>query len=142
MVAATFQLAVVSAEQQLFSGVVNKIRITGIQGELGIYPNHAPLLTAIKPGMVALSIPHAPEEHFIYLSGGVLEVQPWMVTVLADTAIRGEELDEARALQAKQQAEQQIHHFHGDRSYAQATAELAKALAQLRVIELVKKTRQ
>lgn len=142
MVAATFQLAVVSAEQQLFSGVVNKIRITGIQGELGIYPNHAPLLTAIKPGMVALSIPDCPEESFIYLSGGVLEVQPRMVTVLADTAIRGEELDEARALQAKQQAEQQIHHFHGDRSYVRATAELAKALAQLRVIELVKKTRQ
>jgi F-type H+-transporting ATPase subunit epsilon len=141
MGAATFQLTVVSAEQQLFSGVVNKIRITGIQGELGIYPNHAPLLTAIRPGMVALSIPHCPEECFIYLSGGVLEVQPSVVTVLADTAIRGEELDEARALQAKQQAEKQIYHFHGDRGYMQATAELAKALAQLRVIELVKKTR-
>lgn len=134
----TFQLVVVSAEQQLFSGVVTKIRITGIQGELGIYPNHAPLLTAIRPGMVALSTLDTEEEQFIYLSGGLLEVQPWKATVLADTAIRGEELDEARALAAKQKAEKQIHIFHGDRSYAQATVELAKALAQLRVIDLVK----
>lgn len=94
--AMTYHLDVVSAEQQMFSGLVEKIQVTGSEGELGIYPGHAPLLTAIKPGMIRIVKQHGHEE-FIYLSGGILEVQPGSVTVLADTAIRGQDLDEARA---------------------------------------------
>lgn len=85
--AMTYHLDVVSAEQQMFSGLVEKIQVTGSEGELGIYPGHAPLLTAIKPGMIRIVKQHGHEE-FIYLSGGILEVQPGSVTVLADTAIR------------------------------------------------------
>ncbi|EKD6724954.1 F0F1 ATP synthase subunit epsilon, partial [Shigella sonnei] len=112
--------------------------VTGSEGELGIYPGHAPLLTAIKPGMIRIVKQHGHEE-FIYLSGGILEVQPGNVTVLADTAIRGQDLDEARAMEAKRKAEEHISSSHGDVDYAQASAELAKAIAQLRVIELTKK---
>lgn len=127
--AMTYHLDVVSAEQQMFSGLVEKIQVTGSEGELGIYPGHAPLLTAIKPGMIRIVKQHGHEE-FIYLSS---------VTVLADTAIRGQDLDEARALEAKRKAEEHIKSSHGDVDYAQASAELAKAIAKLRVIELTKK---
>lgn len=136
--ATTYHLDVVSAEQRLFSGAVEKIQVTGSEGELGIFPGHTPLLTAIKPGMIRI-VKENGQEEFIYLSGGVLEVQPYDVIVLADTAIRGQDLDEARALEAKRQAEENIHGSHGDVDYAQASAELAKAIAKLRVIELTKK---
>ncbi len=136
--ATTYHLDVVSAEQRLFSGLVEKIQVTGSEGELGIFPGHTPLLTAIKPGMIRI-VKENGQEEFIYLSGGVLEVQPDNVIVLADTAIRGQDLDEARALEAKRQAEENIHGSHGDVDYAQASAELAKAIAKLRVIELTKK---
>ncbi|MCS3432534.1 F0F1 ATP synthase subunit epsilon [Klebsiella sp. BIGb0407] len=136
--ATTYHLDVVSAEQRLFSGAVEKIQVTGSEGELGIFPGHTPLLTAIKPGMIRI-VKENGQEEFIYLSGGVLEVQPNNVIVLADTAIRGQDLDEARALEAKRQAEENIHGSHGDVDYAQASAELAKAIAKLRVIELTKK---
>lgn len=136
--AMTYHLDVVSAEQQMFSGLVEKIQVTGSEGELGISPGPAPLLTAIKPGMIRIVKQHGHEE-FIYLSGGILEVQPGNVTVLADTAIRGQDLDEARAMEAKRKAEEHISSSHGDVDYAQASAELAKAIAQLRVIELTKK---
>jgi F-type H+-transporting ATPase subunit epsilon len=136
--ATTYHLDVVSAEQRLFSGAVEKIQVTGSEGELGIFPGHTPLLTAIKPGMIRI-VKENGQEEFIYLSGGVLEVQPDNVIVLADTAIRGQDLDEARALEAKRQAEENIHGSHGDVDYAQASAELAKAIAKLRVIELTKK---
>jgi len=136
--ATTYHLDVVSAEQRLFSGAVEKIQVTGSEGELGIFPGHTPLLTAIKPGMIRI-VKENGQEEFIYLSGGVLEVQPYNVIVLADTAIRGQDLDEARALEAKRQAEENIHGSHGDVDYAQASAELAKAIAKLRVIELTKK---
>ncbi|WP_074012257.1 F0F1 ATP synthase subunit epsilon [Candidatus Sodalis sp. SoCistrobi] len=138
MAAKTYHLDVVSAEKQMFSGLVEKIQVTGSEGELGIFPGHAPLLTAIKPGMVRIVKEHGNEE-YIYLSGGVLEVQPSTVTVLADTAIRGEDLDEARAMESKRKAEEHINNSHGDIDYAQASAELSKALAKLRVIELTKK---
>lgn len=136
--AMTYHLDVVSAENQLFSGLVQKIQVSGSEGELGIFPGHTPLLTAIKPGMVRIVKQHG-EEEYIYLSGGVLEVQAGTVTVLADTAIRGTDLDEARALEAKRKAEEHINKAHGDVDYAQASAELAKAIAKLRVIELTKK---
>ena len=138
MAANTYHLDVVSAEQKMFSGLVEKIQVTGSEGELGIYPGHAPLLTAIKPGMVRIVKEHN-EEEYIYLSGGVLEVQPTVVTVLADTAIRGKDLDEARAMESKRMAEEHINSSHGDVDYAQASAELSRALAKLRVIELTKK---
>ena len=136
--AMTFHLDVVSAELQMFTGTVQSIQVSGSEGELGIRPNHAPLLTAIKPGMVRIVKQHG-EEEVIYLSGGVLEVQPGAVTVLADTAIRGSDLDEARALEAKRKAEEHMNSSHGDVDFAMASAELAKAIAKLRVIELTKK---
>ena len=128
--AMTYHLDVVSAEQQMFSGLVEKIQVTGSEGELGIFPGHAPLLTAIKPGMIRIVKQFGHEE---------FEVQPGSVTVLADTAIRGQDLDEARALESKRKAEEHISSSHGDVDYAQASAELAKAIAKLRVIELTKK---
>lgn len=137
--AMTFHLDVVSAEQQMFSGLVQSVQVSGSEGELGIRPNHAPLLTAIKPGMVRI-VKQQGEEEVIYLSGGVLEVQPGAVTVLADTAIRGSDLDEARALEAKRKAEEHMNSSHGDVDFAMASAELAKAIAKLRVIDMIKKS--
>ena len=138
MAAMTYHLDVVSAEKKMFSGVVQKIQVTGSEGELGIFPGHAPLLTAIKPGMIRI-VKQFGEEEFIYLSGGILEVQPSVVIVLADTAIRGTDLDEAKALESKRKAEDHINNSHGDVDYAQASAEWAKAIAKLRVIELTRK---
>ncbi|KFZ30976.1 ATP synthase F0F1 subunit epsilon [Pseudidiomarina salinarum] len=138
MAAKTVQLDVVSAEEMLFSGAVETVQVTGSEGELGIYPGHAPLLTTIKPGMVRV-VMKGGEEEIIYVAGGVLEVQPHNVTVLADTAIRGEELDEQEALKAKKQAEEAIADSSSDLSYAEAAAELARALAQLQIIRKVRR---
>ncbi|MGK2946191.1 MAG: F0F1 ATP synthase subunit epsilon [Candidatus Malihini olakiniferum] len=138
MAAMTYHLNVVSAEQEIFSGLVQKIQVTGSEGELGIYPGHAHLLTAIKPGMVHI-VKQYGEEEYIYLSGGLLEVQPNSVTVLSDTAIRGQDLDEARALKSKHREEKHIRNSHGDIDFAHASAKLSKAIAKLRVIELTKK---
>ncbi|MGO2509500.1 MAG: F0F1 ATP synthase subunit epsilon [Vibrio hibernica] len=138
--AMTFHLDIVSAEKNLFSGTVESFMVTGSEGELGIYPGHTPLLSAIKPGMVRLVKQHGHEE-IIYVSGGMLEVQPGTATVLADTAIRGEDLDTAKAEEAKRKAEEHIQNQHNDIDFAQAASELAKAMAQLRVIELTRKLR-
>ncbi|PSU68541.1 F0F1 ATP synthase subunit epsilon [Photobacterium phosphoreum] len=140
MAAITFHLDVVSAEKRLFSGRAESIQVTGSEGELGIHAGHTPLLSAITPGMVRI-IKQGGTEEVIYLSGGMLEVQPGIVTVLADTAIRGIDLDTAKAEEAKRQAEERIHHQHGDIDFAQAASDLAKAIAQLRVIELTKRAR-
>lgn len=137
--AMTFHLDIVSAEKNLFSGIVESFMVTGSEGELGIYPGHAPLLTAIKPGMVRLVKQHGHEE-IIYISGGMIEVQPGTATVLADTAIRGEDLDAAKAEEAKRKAEENIQNQHGDIDFVKATSDLAKAIAQLRVIELTRKS--
>lgn len=134
----TYYLDVVSVEKQIFSGLVHKIQVTGSEGELGIFPGHTPLLTAIKPGMVYIVNQYG-EKEFIYLSGGILEVQRTMVAVLANTAIRGTDLDEARSLEAKYKAEEHIRNSHNNIDYAQAFAKLAKAIAKLRVIELTRK---
>lgn len=132
--AMTYHLDVVSAEQQMFSGLVEKIQVTGSEGELGIYPGHAPLLTAIKPGMIRIVKQHGHEE-FIYLSGGILEVQPGNVTVLADTAIRGQDLDEARAMEAKRKAEEHISSSRRRRlrSGVRGTGQSDRAAARYRV---------
>jgi len=136
----TFHLDVVSAEKKIFSGRVETFQVTGSEGELGIYHGHTPLLTAIKPGMVRI-VKQFGDEEIIYVSGGMVEVQPGTATVLADTAIRGEELDAAKAEEAKRQAEEHIKNQHGDMDFAQAASDLAKAIAQLRVIELTKRRR-
>ncbi|MGP1958754.1 MAG: F0F1 ATP synthase subunit epsilon [Arsenophonus sp. NC-CH8-MAG3] len=138
MAGMTYHLVVVSAEKQMFDGLVHKIQVTGSEGELGIYPQHTPLLTTIKPGMIYI-FKQFNEEELIYLSGGILEVQPNGVIVLADTAIRGKDLDEAKVLESKHKAEAHIRKSYGDVDYVQASAKLAKAIAKLRVIELMKK---
>ena len=115
----SFHLDVVSAEGKLFSGRVQSAQVSGSEGELGLRHGHAPLLTAIKPGLVRLIKQNGSEE-VLYISGGMLEVQPEAVTVLADTAIRADDLDEAKAQEAKRRAEERIHSSHGDIDYAQA----------------------
>ena len=137
--AMTVHVDVVSAEELIFSGLAESVVIPGIMGELGIYPRHAPLLTRIKPGSVRIKRPDQTDEELIYVSGGMLEVQPSHVTILSDTAIRGKDLDEARALQAKQAAEELLKNRAADVDYAQAEAELLQAIAQLRAIQQIRK---
>jgi F-type H+-transporting ATPase subunit epsilon len=138
MAAMTVHLDVVSAEDSIFSGRVELIQVTGSEGELGIHPGHAPLITAIKPGMVRL-VKQLGEEEVIYVAGGVLEVQPGTVTVLADTAYRAEDLDEQAAEEAKRRAEEHIANPGADFNYAEAALELAEAIAQLRLIKKMRK---
>ncbi len=137
--AMTVRVDVVSAEELIFSGLAESVVIPGIMGELGIYPRHAPLLTRIKPGSVRIKLPDQTGDELIYVSGGMLEVQPSMVTILSDTAIRGKDLDEARALAAKQEAEEAMKNRTSNLDYAQAEAELAEAIAQLRAIQQIRK---
>jgi F-type H+-transporting ATPase subunit epsilon len=136
--AMTVHLDVVSAEVSIFSGLVETMQVTGSEGELGIYPGHAPLLTTLKPGMVRL-IKQFGEEEVIFIAGGVLEVQPNSVTVLADIAIRAEDLDEQSALDAKKRAEEHMADAGGDFDFAEAAKELAEALAQLQLIRKLRK---
>jgi F-type H+-transporting ATPase subunit epsilon len=125
---------VVSAEEMIFSGEADHVVLPGESGELGIWPRHTPLLTRIRPGAVRIKLPEGGEE-FVYVSGGMLEVQPTMVTVLADTAIRAHDLDEARALQAKKAAEELLQKRDSSMDYAKAEAELADAIGQLAAIK-------
>ncbi|TWX63808.1 F0F1 ATP synthase subunit epsilon [Colwellia demingiae] len=134
----TVNLNVVSAEESLFSGSIKSLQITGSEGELGIMPGHAPLLTSLKPGMALITKQDGSEE-VIYLSGGMLEVQPNNVTVLADIAIRAADLDEQAALEAKQRAEDNMNAHGADVDFAAVAAELARAVAQLRVIQATSK---
>jgi F-type H+-transporting ATPase subunit epsilon len=137
--AMTVHVDVVSAEESIFSGLAELVIIPGEAGELGIYPRHAPLLTRIKPGSVRLKTPESDEDTMIYVSGGMLEVQPNVVTILADTAIRGADLDEARALESKRAAEEAMKNRTSDIDYAAAQAELAEAMAQLQTISRLRK---
>ena len=137
--AMTVHVDVVSAEASIFSGLAELIVVPGEAGEMGIYPRHSALLTRIKPGSVRLKLPNQDEDELIYVSGGMLEVQPDVVTILADTAIRGGDLDEARAMQAKQDAEEAMKNRTSDIDYAQAQAELAEAIAQLAAIKQLRK---
>ncbi|WP_337841883.1 F0F1 ATP synthase subunit epsilon [Rheinheimera sp.] len=136
--AMTVQLDVVSAEERIFSGLVESIQVTGSEGELGILPGHIPLLTGIKPGMVRI-VKQAGEEQLLYVAGGVLEVQPHAITVLADVAVRAEDLDEQAALAAQKGAEEAMQHAGADFNYAEAAAQLAEAIAQLRLIQKMRK---
>ena len=137
--AMTVHVDVVSAEESIFSGLAEMVVVPGEMGELGIYPRNTALMTRIKPGSVRIKQPEQEQEVLIYVSGGMLEVQPSVVTILADTAIRGADLDEARALEAKQAAEEAIKSRASDIDYAQAQAELAEAVAQLRAIQQLRK---
>ncbi len=130
---------VVSAEELIFSGETDFAVFPGEAGELGIYPRHAPLLTRIKPGTVRLKIPDREEYELVYVSGGVLEVQPTLITLLADTAIRAHDLDEAKAIEARRHAEESLKNRDADVNYATAEAELAQAVAQLKAIKRVRK---
>ncbi len=135
----TVHVDVVSAEEQIFSGLAEVVVVPGEMGELGIYPRHTALMTRIKPGAVRIKRPDQEQEELIYVSGGMLEVQPDVVTVLADTAIRGHDLDEVRATEAKQAAEEALRNRTADLDIAQAQAELAEAIAQLRAIQQLRK---
>lgn len=131
---------VVSAEEAIFSGAVEMAVFPGEAGELGILPRHTPLLTRIKPGTIRLKVQGQDEFELVYVSGGMLEVQPDMITVLADTAIRAHDLDEAKALEAKKRAEEALANRQAEFDYAAAEAELAQAVAQLQTISRLRKS--
>lgn len=131
----TIHVDVVSAEELIFSGEAEFVALPGESGELGIYPKHTPLITRIKPGAVRIKVPGQAEDELVFVAGGILEVQPNAVTVLADTAIRGHDLDEAKALEAKKMAEEALVNREAGIDYAQAQAELASAIAQLAAIQ-------
>ena len=124
---------IVSAEEEIFSGTVTMVFAPAEMGEVGIAPRHTPLLTRLKPGEVRVRTQEG-DEQFFYVSGGILEVQPHVVTVLSDTAIRAKDLDEAKALEAKEQAERMLSDKKSEFEYAKAQAEFAEAVAQLRTI--------
>jgi F-type H+-transporting ATPase subunit epsilon len=130
----TIHVDVVSVETQIYSGDAEFVVLPGIEGELGIYPRHAPLFTQIKPGAVRIKLPGVDQEELVFVQGGYLEVQPHAVTVLADTAIRGKDLDEVKALEAKKAAEEAMQNKTSKEEIAHAEAELASALAQLEAI--------
>ena len=139
MAAMTVHLDVVSAEESLFSGLVESIQVSGTEGDLGVNYGHAPLLTALKPGMVRL-VKQFGHEDVMYVAGGTLEVQPNRITILADTAVRGEDLDEQAAEKAKRDAEEQMANTStAELDYQQAAVQLAEAIAQLRVIQQLRK---
>jgi F-type H+-transporting ATPase subunit epsilon len=138
--AMTFHCDIVSAEKEIFSGRVTMLSATGSIGELGIMPGHAPLLTGIRPGPVRLQFDGGEEEVF-FASGGYLEVQPGMVTILADTALRAEDIDEASALEAQQEAERALAEQTADIEFSTATAMLAEATARQRTLAELRKRR-
>ena len=130
----TIHVDVVSAEEQIFSGEAEFVALPGEAGELGIYPMHTPLITRIRPGAVRIKVAGRDDEEFVFVAGGILEVQPKGVTVLADTANRGADLDEAKAQEAKRHAEELMLNKDSQIDYAKAQAELAAAIAQLAAI--------
>jgi F-type H+-transporting ATPase subunit epsilon len=136
----TIHVDIVSAEGQIFSGEATMVFAPASQGDVGIAPRHAPLLTLLKAGEVRVQTPDG-QEQFFFVGGGALEVQPNKVTVLADTALRAKDIDEAAALAAKQRAEEALKDASGHITQAQALAELARAAAQLKVLERLRKLR-
>ena len=137
----TIHVDVVSAEEQIYSGEAEFVVLPGEAGELGIYPRHTPLITRIKPGTVRIKPEGGGEEELIFVAGGILEVQPKVVTVLADTAIRGHDLDEAKALDAQKRAEEAMHDKSGKMDFARAQAEFAEAAAQIAAIRKLRQRR-
>ena len=137
----TLHIDVVSAEESIYSGEAEFVVLPGEAGELGIYPQHTPLITRIKPGSVRIKPTGGAAEELIFVAGGILEVQPYEVTVLADTAIRGRDLDEAKAMEARKLAEENLGNRQGTVDYAKAQAELAMAIAQLQAISRMRRKR-
>ena len=135
----TIHIDVVSAEESIFSGEAEFVVLPGEAGELGIYPRHTPLITRIRPGSVRIKVAGEPEEQLIFVAGGILEVQPHMITVLADTAIRGRDLDEAKAVEALQRAEQARRNATGKQEIATVEGELATLAAQLAAIRRLRR---
>ena len=135
----TIHVDIVSAEGQIHSGLAEMIYAPGVMGELGIAPRHTPLVTRLKPGEVRIEEKAGEEQAHYFISGGMLEIQPHLVTILTDTAIRAADLDEAAALEAKKRAEEAMQDRSAEFEYAQAQAELAEAAAQLRAIENLRK---
>jgi F-type H+-transporting ATPase subunit epsilon len=136
--AMTVHVDVVSAEELIFSGLAEFVALPGEDGELGILPGHMPLMSRIKPGAVRIKLQDG-EEELIFVAGGLLEVQPGLVTVLADTAIRGTDLDQAKAEEAKKRAEEALASRSAEMDYARAQAELSEAIAQLSAIDRLRK---
>ena len=136
----TVHIDVVSAEAAIFSGEAEFVVAPASAGEVGIFPHHAPMVTTIKPGALRIKLPDTAEETLIFISGGILEVQPGLITVLADTAVRGHDLDEAKAIAAKEAAIEAMQNRTSDMDYAKAQAELSEALAQIQAIERLRKT--
>ncbi len=134
----TFQLEIVSAEKSIFSGAVNALVASGTLGELGINAGHAPLLTSLKPGTVKVTDTEGNDAQF-YVSGGMLEVQPHVTTILADTAVRAGDIDEAAAIASKEAAEIAMADQNSEIEYSTAAAELAEAIAQLRTLQAIRK---
>jgi F-type H+-transporting ATPase subunit epsilon len=136
--AMTMHVNIVSAEAEIYSGTVESVFAPAVMGEVGIYPRHTQMLSPLKPGEVRV-VTEGGDEEFYFVSGGMLEVQPHVVTVLADTAVRAKDLDEAKAIEAKKRAEQALSDRQGDMDYARAEAELAEAVAQLQTIQRMRK---
>lgn len=136
----TIHIDVVSAEASIFSGDAEFVIAPASAGEVGLFPNHAPMITTIKPGALRIKQPNETQETLIFISGGMLEVQPGVITVLADTAVRGHDLDEAKAIAAKEAAEEALKNRTADIDYAAAQAELSEAIAQIQTIERLRKT--
>lgn len=140
--AKTIHVDVVSAEEEIFSGEAEFVALPGEAGELGIYPLHTPLITRIRPGSVRIRLPDGRGEELVFVAGGILDVQPDVVTVLAETAIRGHDLDEAKANEARRQAQEALANSTGRIDYAKAQAELAEAIAQLQAINRLRERRR
>lgn len=138
MAAMTVHCDIVSAEAEIFSGLVEMVVAAGSEGDLGISYGHAPLLTALNPGPVRI-IKQGGDEEIFYLSGGHLEVQPHLISILADTALRANDLDEAAMVEAKKAAEQAMQNQSGEMDYSMAAAQLAEAAAQLRTLQAIRK---
>ena len=137
--AMTIHVDIVSAEKEIFSGPAEMVYASAIMGDVGIMPRHAPLLTQLKPGEVRVVRDGGETEEYYYVSGGMLEVQPHCITVLADTALRAKDIDEAAALEAKQLAEEALKDRKGEIDYAKAQSELAEAVAMLQTIKRIRK---
>lgn len=134
---ATLQCNVVSAKETIYSGEISMLIATGVEGEVGILPGHIPFITLLKPGTMQIKTSNGNDE-MVYVSGGVLEVQPHLVTVLADTAVRAHDLDEAKILEARRHAEQTLQNQKADIDTSAASAALAESLAQLQTLQKFK----
>jgi F-type H+-transporting ATPase subunit epsilon len=137
----TIHVDVVSAEASIFEGEAEFVALPGESGELGIYPQHTPLITRIRPGAVRIKLPNSNEEEFVFVAGGILEVQPNRVTVLADTAIRGHDLDEAKAEEARKAAEEAMANAKTDIDFAKAQSEFAIMAAQIAALRKLRQMR-